>query len=844
MPACFVGRDEALQTIHEAFSKNKSLVAITALHGLRGVGKTVVAAAYAHKHRNEYSAIWWIAAHDEIALRSDFISLGIRMGWIKADDKDETAIPSIMEQLSHTKESLLLVFDNAPDANGLWNYLPQGGNCRILVTSNWDAWRKDAAQIKIDVWDDEVGASFLIARTGRTELEDALSLSKMLGGLPLALEQAAAYCEVLGLGFAEYSRRYVAASTRILDDSKYAPSEYYNHRTVVGTFTLAISAAAKRHPGAEPLILYAALLALDPVPIFVFTSGPKAFGELSLLGLDDDDIDEAIATLRAFALVEREMIVVERSAPVDAIRMHRLVREVAASKSEGEHRAEKLCKLIEAMAIIYPNDAQFNPSSSAMCAPLTPHVLATCDYENLGLYEKGNQAALLDRVAGYFNGRGAYYNAEPIVRRALAIIDTIPEYNPHYIVGALSNLAFSLSKTDRLAEAEEVFTRILSITEHIYGTDSPLLAIHLNNLAVLYSETGRWAEAENTLKRVIRIDESSYGPEDPRLGPDLLNLATVVQKLGRLDEAETLYRRTLLVLEGKVADNDPDFANILNNFATLLAKTGRQAEAETLYRKALSITEAAWGAEHPSMARDLNNLAHLLEDTGKYSEAETLFRRSIDIKEKTLGPKSVELADTLASLGVLLFGRNRFDEAETIYRRAIAIWEAHDNPYAAKLLLRLARRLREADKLDEAEQDYRRAMAVTEQFLGTDHEDIAECLGGLGGVQEQRGDLAAAKVFMEQALALCEKTLGPNHPTTAIYHNNLALVLHRQRDLTSARKHYLRCLDIIGTDHPNSPIAINNLIHLEHEDRLEKGGDGTVRIRISGADDGSSEGGM
>ena len=88
-----------------------------------------------------------------------------------------------------------------------------------------------------------------------------------LGGLPLAHEQAAAYCERLEVSFAEYRKRFDAAAARLLDDFKHAPSEYHDGLTVAKTLALAIEKAAKLHPAAEPLIVHAAPLAPEPIPL-------------------------------------------------------------------------------------------------------------------------------------------------------------------------------------------------------------------------------------------------------------------------------------------------------------------------------------------------------------------------------------------------------------------------------------------------------------------------------------------------------------------------------------------------------------------------------------------------
>ena len=131
------------------------------------------------------------------------------------------------------------------------------------------------------------------------------------------------------------------------------------------TFALAIDEAAKLHPAAEPLIVHAALLAPEPIPLFLFAEAREKFGEPLASALAGDGLDEAVAALRAFALVDRETIADERdpSITTDTIRLHRLVRQVAAARREGEAREEARRALVEAMAAVYPEGVFNDPKT-------------------------------------------------------------------------------------------------------------------------------------------------------------------------------------------------------------------------------------------------------------------------------------------------------------------------------------------------------------------------------------------------------------------------------------------------------------------------------------------------
>jgi hypothetical protein len=347
VPLHFLGRDDALEAIDAALKRYEGRVAITALHGLRGVGKTTLAAAYAERHRADYHATWWIRAQTESTMRADLVALGVRLGWVTADEKEESALDKVRERLRHEGDGLLLIYDNAIDAVSLRAYLPVGGAARVLVTSNAHAWRGVAAPVEIRLWPRQVGADYLIVRTGRNrERADAEALSDSLGGLPLAHEQAAAYCERLDLSLGEYRRRFDAAPTRLLDADKDAPAEYHDRLTVAKSFALAIDEAAKVHSAAEPLIVHAALLAPEPIPLFLFSEGREKLGEPLASLLAGDGLDEAVAALRSFALIDRESIADERDRAIatEAIRLHRLGRTVARRSrldgGAGPHRGD------------------------------------------------------------------------------------------------------------------------------------------------------------------------------------------------------------------------------------------------------------------------------------------------------------------------------------------------------------------------------------------------------------------------------------------------------------------------------------------------------------------------
>ena len=110
-----------------------------------------------------------------------------------------------------------------------------------------------------------------------------------------------------------------------------------------------------------------------------------------------------------------------------------------------------------------------------------------------------------------------------------------------------------LRATNRLAEAEPLMRRALAIDERAFGPDHPNVAIRLNNLAQLLQATNRLAEAEPLMRRALAIDERAFGPDHPNVAIRLNNLAQLLQDTNRLAEAEPLMRRALRHLRNQLS---------------------------------------------------------------------------------------------------------------------------------------------------------------------------------------------------------------------------------------------------------------------------------------------------
>jgi tetratricopeptide (TPR) repeat protein len=659
-PPSFTGRDDALAAIDTAFERDDNRVVIATLHGIRGVGKTLVAATYAHEHRGDYRATWWISATTDQTIRAGLLSLGVRLRWVTSDVGEEIAVASVINRLADTADDVLLIFDDAIDPKALLPYLPKAGCCRILVTSNSDVWREHAAIIDINVWPNQTAADFLIARTGGSQSHtEAERLATEFGGLPLALEMAAAYCETKGIGFAEFRNRLDGQKVQFLADKKYAPRGYNEGLSVAATFELAIDAATGLHPAAELLLVCSALLAPEPVPLFIFSEVQDVYGEPLGSGIAAGELDDIIAALRKFSLVTRERPPDggDLSPPNDVLRIHQLISEVVVARHSDTQLEQLRREVFVGIFRTFPDDGNVNPKSWPRCGQLSAPVFLMRNSAPHTFSNAEEWGLLLDKLANYFRGRGNYGFAENLLREAASMLEAVVGKGHLATGNAYNSLSHVLRQKGNFSEAYELMERVRAIGEPVWGPEHPSLIVTIESLGSLLRHLGRLSEALPMLRRALEMSEKTNGQDDFATGRCAGSLAGLLQQIGDDGEAIQLYQREEAIIRAAHGADSLALATCHTNIGNIYLKNGMMMGAKNRFERSLIITEDAFGEFHPELTVCLGNLGLLGIFQGRYADADILLDRAVAISDYFYGPTHITTVRLLENLAFLYYRR-------------------------------------------------------------------------------------------------------------------------------------------------------------------------------------------
>jgi tetratricopeptide (TPR) repeat protein len=802
----FVGREAELQNLHSSLQTSRQ-VAIVAVAGMGGVGKTELATQYAKQHLDNYrGGVCWLSAQG--------IDVGIQILRF-AELKFKLIAPDdwkLADRLRYCWQNwqqgeVLLVFDDVTDyKTQVQPYLPpESPRFKVLLTTRLE-FDRTLLQLPLGVLKPLAAMKLLKSLVDRERLKSepwvARKICKFLGYLPLGLELVGRYLDTMpDLSLETLLKRL--EKKRLEHEAVAKANQLMRYEYgIAEAFALSWE---QLDENAQGVGCYLSLCALADIPFSVEAIEDEEEQELC---------EKAIAQLRKLHLIQWQS--------KGIYRLHPLIRQFFQMKLDESSEADKVKTAFaaEVVEIAKRIPQQPNREDIFYLTPRIPHLAEVATHLSQYLSDE-DLFWTFTGLGWFYEGQGLYQQAEPWLQQCVEIVKNRLGLEHPHVAASLNNLAELYRSTGRYSEAEPLHLQALSLSKRLLGDNHPDVAQSMNNLALLYHATGRYSEAEPLHLQALELRKRLLGDNHPNVATSLNNLAELYRATGRYSEAEPLHQEALSLTKHLLGDNHPHVAQSMNNLALLYHATGRYSEAEPLHLQDLALTKRLLGDNHPDVAQSMNNLAALYESTGRYSEAEPLHQQALELRKRLLGDNHPDVAQSMNNLAGLYRATGRYSEAEPLFQQALELYKrlvGDNHPHVALSMNNLALLYHATGRYSEAEPLHLQALELRKRLLGDNHPHVATSLNNLAELYRLTGHYSEAEPLHQQALELRKRLLGDNHPDVAESMNNLALLYQSTGGYSEAEPLFEQALELnkrlLGDNHPNLATSLINLAEL------------------------------
>jgi tetratricopeptide (TPR) repeat protein len=511
---------------------------VHAVTGMRGVGKTQLAAAYARARLDEeWRLVAWVNAEASAGVLGGLLAVATALGLGDGTGDAAVAARAVRHRLETDGRRCLLVFDNATDSGILLPFIPASGEARVLITSNEQSVADLGAGVAVDVFTQQEALAFLADRTGNADTDGARLLAGELGRLPLALAQAAAVIAAQHLDYPAYLRRLRDKPVDKL--LLRAGAGQYPHGLAAAVLLSLDAVRAGDGTGVCSAVMgLVSVLSPTGVPRALLRAAGQA-GVLTGQGqageVASEVVDEALGWLAGSSLLTFNV----DDSTVTAHRLvMRVIRENLAATGSLTAVCEGSARLLHGQA---ESRSQIWHQDRAATRDLVEQIMA--------LYESAARCppdSALDRYmiqlrwrpVSFLNCLGDSAAQSTVIGgRLLADQEQALGLDHPDTLESRNNLATAYQDAGRAAEAITLHEQTLAARERVRGLLHPETLTSRSNLAVDYAEMGRTAEAITLHEQTLADQERVLGPDHPETLKSRSNLASAYRAAGRTDGA-------------------------------------------------------------------------------------------------------------------------------------------------------------------------------------------------------------------------------------------------------------------------------------------------------------------
>ena len=691
----FTGRQELLSQIMTRLADANCR--LLTLIGSGGVGKTrlsiQVGQVLAHAPQRFKDGAYFIplaAVTDEAMLVTMITqSLGIRL---------TEQMPPKQQLLTYLQDkAILLVCDNfeqiLPGAALLGEIVAQAPQVQLLVTSrqplNLHAeWRQIIGGLDYSQGESSEAVRFFQRSARRVapyfqwrdeDLTAVLELCRLVDGLPLALELAAAWTRLMdcptilretqkSLDFlasplADFPERHQSISAVLNQSWQMLPTRL---QTILAQLThfagsFSLDAALAIVPDLSMLdlatLLDRSLLQWQPNGRYALHELLRQFAAQQLPAAPLAIAPEHSRTYLTF-LTNQEAVLVGADSPTAVAQIRQELDNIhlAWHTAVAQHEWDALQNGLESLAIYYTLTGYLPELETLLNQTLNQIQMADVP---LGFY-----GSLLEKVAIIYTRQARYPEATDTAQKLLELGSQELDMRAQIILGELHLLkgayeaargayetAVSYFNNTQNTARQAQLSNLMGHLEYLQGHFDLALAQHQQALA-LSRELGNIVQQAKVL----------------------LDMGNVYTAQSDANQALDHFQQALAINQ-KINHRD-GIARTLHSMGRIYLQQGKNDDALTCFQEALALTEKMGLRRAVSLS--LNSIGIVYKRQSRYAEATDYYQRALKINRE-LGVQA-EIANNLSNLGNVYVHQKQYDLAESSFREAVQIAEAINHP--------------------------------------------------------------------------------------------------------------------------------------------------------------------